>query len=312
MAPMIDTKKKETLAIRAGLWLERLWENKEKAVFLSVSLWLSWQAIEFQNQPRAETVGQQTVAQARPSRVAVNVEQLAQDNDNKLLDEMRLYAFGPRTNPFNLYWQEEDINLVHMPEDPRQGPRPKPRKGRPKARPRSKPKIKIKPNIKSIARPTPKPKDKPKVIAKVARKPRPYEIPVNLVGWISIGDDHTAHFRDKSNGDLLQVHAGDELDKLGLTVLSVERTGVIVENDSGDRFILRDLVGAEDGGPGEGKSANGEKSAKPRRDKPRADKPRTNKQRGGNARRDRTGRESARGGADRRRRRADRGARRAR
>ncbi len=227
------------LSLLSGSWWILLVFNKEVLLFVWGSLWLAAMALQIHDRPDATRTGKQTVAENRPARVAVTVEELARSEQN----ELNLYAYGPRPNPFNLYWAEEAVQLVRLPGDPR--PRPRQRtKQRPK---RSRHKV-SKPKRK------PKPTDKPTVTqakptvtqAKPVRKARPYELPVEYRGWIAIGDDLVAHLRDKANGKLLQVRQGDQVPDLGLTILSVGRAGVILENDKGDRFLLRELLSEND------------------------------------------------------------------
>lgn len=227
---------------------KRTWLTFEKVVFLLAGIWLVWGAYQFAGaQSSQQSVGKHTVLRPRPERVEVSVKKLAR-NDRT---EMKLFLLGARENPFNVYWHEPTEQIVKRKLKALPG---RPIVRLPTVRPPSRPPLPVKPPPPPPIVAKPKGKE-PKVVKKPEekperplREPKPYEVPVDYAGWISVGGRMIAHFREKESGQLIQVQQGEMLPDLGLTIVRVARTGVIVENTEGDRFLLREITDAADGG----------------------------------------------------------------
>ena len=168
---------------------------------------------------------------------------------------MTLYLLGSRDNPFNVYWHEPAEEIVKR--QLQKLPKPVAVAAAPIVAPPAPPPPPPPPAKKP--EPTNKPDAQPEP---PARKPRPYEVPVDYSGWISVGGNLIAHFRDKESGQLIQARQGESIPDKDLTIVRVARTGVIVENGQGDRFLLREIADAGDQAGGGGADEGNDPTAK--------------------------------------------------
>ena len=216
---------------------------REKAFFVASSVWFGLVVCYFLHaRPQTQLFGPQTVDMPRLKQVEVTVAELSASNEA----DLKLFTLGPRPNPFNVHWYEDpggitpwmDLQNKSRPTADRRMP-PRKNKRRKKRR-------------ETVAKPPPKPPPrirkpvkKPQAISPLTKTPRakaPYEIPVEMRGWwVAVRRGGLAAiFRDKENGELLEVHEGDVLADFGITIIRVTRTGVLVENDKGDTYLIRD------------------------------------------------------------------------
>ena len=214
---------------------------REKAFFVASSVWFVLVVCYFLHaRPRTQPFGPQTVDMPRLEQVEVTVAELSASDEA----DLKLFTLGPRPNPFSVHWYEASPDHIGF-VDPEKKSRPTARRTLPTRRVKTREKKRN-----TVAKPPPKPRPpkpvkQPQAISEKTKTPRakaPYEIPVEMRGWwVAVRRGGLAAiFRDKENGELLEVHEGDVLADFGITIIRVTRTGVLVENDKGDTYLIRD------------------------------------------------------------------------
>ncbi len=208
--------------------------NLEKVVFGAVAMWLVYVSVALiLSRPNYEDHGPQKVSVDMPRRLA------ALDLSHKR--HLSEYLIGVRGNPFT--WRDDyvvaavdaptgPITIVDRPADPKQPTRPKRTPRKP-----------VKPIDPGKVPERPKP-EKPKVTAptKPPRTPKLYELPVTLAGIYMREGKNYALLKDKQNDGYIKLVEGEEYPNLGISVVKVTKGSVILANDEGKHFLLRDLL----------------------------------------------------------------------
>jgi hypothetical protein len=206
------------------------WINLEKAAFLAAAALLAAGGVAFHVTPEVPRHGPALTATAPGAPPSVELE---------APPPLGSFLAGSRGNPF----AEPETRTVYR---PRRLPRvPRPRPPRPKPAP-------------SVVKPPPPPprpgSDKPLVAT-----PKPYDLPVRLVGRYEVGGrGGRTVFVVKEDGSYISAAEGEELPGLGVRIVSATKSVVIVENEKGQRFRLMDLLRARAVAGGEGGGAGGE------------------------------------------------------
>ena len=150
------------------------------------------------------------------------------------------FLAGDRGNPFSDIERRTAFRLKPLPRY--RPPRP------PASRRKRKPSRKA---------PPPPPPPPPPPAEAPAGKPKPYDLPVRVVGRVEVGGSGgRTVFVVKEDGRYIAVREGEELPDLGVRVVRATKSVVVVENEKGQRFRLIDLLrskAAEDEGEAEGK-----------------------------------------------------------
>ena len=233
------------------MWSELArWVSRERAAFSIAAVWLLWMGLRYQSAPLLAEWGPQHTDVPPPEERFVSLgppppisEFLAGDRGNPFSDVERRIAFRPKPLP-----------KYRRPKPPKPR-RPRPTKRKP---PRRRP-------------PPPPPPPPTKTPGKPVEEPKPYDLPVRLVGRIEVGrvgqggSGGRTVFAVKEDGRYIAVREGEELPGLGVKLVRATKSVVIVENEEGRRFRLTDLLrskaeedegeegGEEAGHEGEGK-----------------------------------------------------------
>jgi uncharacterized protein YjhX (UPF0386 family) len=221
------------------------WVNRERAAFSVAAVWLLWMGLRYQSAPVLAEWGPQHTDVPPPEERFVNLgppppisEFLAGDRGNPFSDVERRVAFEPQPLP-----------KYRRPEPPK--PR-RPRPTRPKTSRRTPP----------PPPPTPPPS---RTDQKPVEKPKPYDLPVRVVGRIEVervargSSGGRIVFAVKEDDRYIAVREGEELPGLGVKLVRATKSVVIVENEEGRRFRLTDLLRSKaDEGEGDENSQEGE------------------------------------------------------
>ncbi len=208
--------------------------NLEKIIFGVAAGWLVFTSVALVlSRPAYEDHGPQRVSAVMPRRVA------ALDLSHKR--HLSEYLIGARGNPFT--WREDYVvTVAEAPSGPitivdrPAGPKPP----TPPKRPPRKP---VKPITPGRIPERPKP-DKPVVVTptKPVVKPKLYELPVTLAGvYIRDGRNYVV-LKDKQNDGYIKLIEGEKYPDLGISVVKVTKGSVVLANDEGKHFLLRDLL----------------------------------------------------------------------
>ncbi len=197
----------------------RSWINTEKAVFLLAMAWLTGTGVRFQSAPVIPQWGAPRVNDAPPEYRPVKLEPPPPIGE---------FLAGARGSPFGEVERTAAVRLGRLPWWKRPKP-PKTRQPKPKPKPKPRPKI------------PPPPLPKPPAENEPPGKPKPYDLPVRIVGRVA----DLIVFEVKEDGRYLSVREGQELPGLGVKVVSATKSVVILENEEGVRFRLIDLLRAK-------------------------------------------------------------------
>jgi hypothetical protein len=197
------------------------WLNREKAVFFTAVAWLLVTGLSFQCVPAAKRWGPARADDAPRKRSPASLETPPPIGE---------FLAGGRGSPFTELRRTSAFRPPGLPtvRPPR---RPRPRTETAQKKP-------------AVLPPPPEPKAE----AAPAVRPKPYDLPVKLVG--RIGD--RVVFAIKEDGRYVSVREGEELAGLGVKLVSATKNIVIVENEEGRRFWLADLLRASAAGGGGG------------------------------------------------------------
>jgi len=212
------------------------WLNREKFVFVVASVLLVWTSVALvRSELRKQEIGPQFVQEDPPPK-PTPVDEL----DNK--QPLSSYLIGARGNPFAF---RESFYVVGGIERPLEVEiRPRPAVSRPVRRPRQ-PSRPTTPKVNPGKPPVrPKPTTPPTPTATPEAKPprKAYELPVNFVGVFIKEDERYALLKDKQTDTYLRLVEGEEYPDLKIKVVRVTKSSVILENEEGKRFMLRDLL----------------------------------------------------------------------
>jgi len=215
------------------------WLNLEKGIFLSAALAMLVVGYTYQRVPTTRQWGAPRCDEPAPEVNPVSLE---------APPPLPGFLAGGRGSPFS---ESDRIELRARRSLPAVSPPPPPpRKPKPKVATPMKP-------------PPPPPKKETRPPEKIpAKKPKPYDLPVNLVGRVKVGDvDSRTVFVVKEDGRYVAVREGQDLPGLGVRLVRATKSIVIVENEKGQRFRLDDLLraraAAEEAAGGDGGDGNG-------------------------------------------------------
>jgi len=186
------------------------WLNREKLLFMGAAVALAAAGVyAVRSEPSFPDPGQHRVKTGAPGELNVGLDSLARSEDiNRFLD-------GPRPNPFSSYTDR----LVSRPTPPPKPPPPLPPPPPPPPRPPPPPPSNLKP-------------------------PKPYEVPVDFRGIVATerGDLYVL-LKIKQSGENRRLVEGDIWPETGLRIVKITQASVLLENEKGERFLMRDLYG---------------------------------------------------------------------
>jgi hypothetical protein len=196
------------------------WINREKTVFLGTFVALALAgSYALVSKPEFQDTGSQRVRQSAPGKMLVSL-QVSRPG------EMAEYLSGARPNPFAAYVPPRIIAHV-PPEIPIRPPVRPPRIDAPPPPPPIGPPPTVKP-------PTP--------VSTTPSAPKPYEVPVNFRAVVRTDDGrHFVVLETKKDFENRYLHEGDIWPETGLTIKKITLTSVLLENEKGERFLMRDL-----------------------------------------------------------------------
>jgi outer membrane biosynthesis protein TonB len=190
------------------------WLNREKLIFFLTTVCLAGAAgYSVFSEPEQIVPGGHRMPQHVPQAIEINL-------DTRF--ESERYA----ANPFTPYRKPRPKEPV-KPVKPLPGPKPPevhkpPKPPKPPRPPRP---------------PTPAPKPAPRPTA-----PKPYEVPVNFKGVVGTGDGKLyVLLKTKDSLENRYLSEGDIWPETGLTIVRITHTSVLLQNQKGERFLMRDL-----------------------------------------------------------------------
>lgn len=85
-------------------------------------------------------------------------------------------------------------------------------------------------------------------------KPKPYEVPVSFTGVYEPpeGGELCVLLKDKRTGERRRLVRGDMWPEINLRIVEISKSSVLLENEKGERFLMRDLLGRRSGGEDQG------------------------------------------------------------
>ena len=197
------------------------WLNRERLLFMGVAVALAAAGVyAVRSEPSFSDPGKHRVKTGAPGELNVGLDSLARSEDvNRFLE-------GPRPNPFSSYLGS--TALVPPPPKPPRPPLPPP------------------------------PPPPPPVRPPVTTAPKPYEVPVDFRGIVATeqGDLYVL-LKIKLSGENRRLVEGDIWPETGLRIVKITQASVLLENEKGERFLMRDLYGRK---AASGDGASGAKS----------------------------------------------------
>ena len=210
--------------------------NKEKAVFVAASALMVWASVYLvHSEPALPGLGDQRVKEEAAPRLAP-VELTSKQ-------PLSAYLIGARGNPFAFKEGRYVVSGIERAVE-----RVVTAKTQPPRRPTRRPSRPKRPEPKKVdpGKPPTRPKPKETKPAAAPKDPgpvkKPYELPVNFAGVFFKDDERYALLQDKQNDTYLKLAEGQEYPDLKIKVVKVTKSSVILENDEGKRFLLRDLL----------------------------------------------------------------------
>ncbi len=191
-----------------------MWLNREKLVFLgTVACLTGVGSYSVVSEPGRSITGMHRMARPVPEKISISLE-------------TRFSGAPSGPNPFAPYVDRAPRISPKPPVNPPVGPKPPVVNKHPRP---PKPPIPPKP-------PTPTP------TVPRPTTPRPYEVPVNFKGVVGIGDSKLyVLLKTKNSLENRYLSEGDIWPETGLRVVRITRSSVLLQNDKGERFLMRDL-----------------------------------------------------------------------
>lgn len=191
----------------------RMWLNRERALFLAALAALAGAvAYAVRSAPDFPPAGAQRALRRAPPEMNPGIDRLARSED------IARFLAGERPNPF-AHWQEP--RSAPPPRDPPRGPVTVVRR----------------PHIPRPPRPRP-------VRPVTPPAPKPYEVPVNFKGFMGAPDGSWyALLKVKTTGENRRLAEGDIWPETGLRIVKITQNSVLLENEKGERFLMRDPYG---------------------------------------------------------------------
>ena len=183
-----------------------VWLNRERLVFLITAVALAATGAFFlESRPGFRPAGEHLVERRLPRKLNFDPADFAKPKE--------IDTRGPRANPFSRYVDQS----VMVPVGP--GPLPPP----------------IKPP------PPPKPPKPPKP-PDTAPAPKPYQVPVDFRGILAADSGELfVLLKVKQTGENRRLVEGDIWPETGLRIVKITTVSVLLENDKGERYLMRDL-----------------------------------------------------------------------
>jgi hypothetical protein len=199
------------------------WLNREKLVFMACFCVLGLSGVyTYTSRPDFDDPGRHRVAHGAPDTEIVNLDALRPG-------ELENALAGTRHNPFATY--VSPVSVVHPKPPGPKPPRPKPPKPPRPPKPPKPPRPPKPPPTRPVPTPTP-------------TTPKPYEVPVNFKGVVGTDDGRLfVLLKTKNSSENRYLSEGDVWPETGLTIVRITRTNVLLQNEKGERFLMRDLYG---------------------------------------------------------------------
>jgi hypothetical protein len=185
------------------------WLNREKLAFLASAAALAGAVVyAIYSHPEVRDPGEHRVSRTAPPELNVGLDQLARTEG---IDQ---FLAGARPNPFTYY---TDSFVSRPPPDvPRRTTMPPP------------------------PPPPPPPPAKPPPVT----QPKPYQVPVDFRGILATETgEMNVLLKIKQTGENRRLVEGDIWPETGLRIVKITQSSVLLENDKGERFLMRDLYG---------------------------------------------------------------------
>ncbi|HOX08033.1 MAG TPA: hypothetical protein PK280_16665 [Planctomycetota bacterium] len=159
--------------------------------------------------------GDHLVSRGAPGRLDVGLDALAKTED------INNFLKGPRPNPFSTMGE-----AVVIPTPPTFQPKPV-----------------LKP---PTIPPPPPPVVKPPQPKPVVSRPQPWQVPVDFRGIVATeAGDLNVLLKIKATGENRRLVEGDIWPETGLRIVKITQSSVLLENDKGERFLMRDTYGSK-------------------------------------------------------------------
>jgi len=201
------------------------WLNREKLIFMATfACLLAGGTYSLLSEPSRAITGRHKVNKPVPGKIEINLE-------------TRFQGAPSGANPFAAYVSPRPNLRPRPPITPPVGPEPPivnrpPRPPKPPQPPKPPKPNPVSPPIKPTA-------------------PKPYEVPVNFKGVVSIGDGKLyVLLKTKDSRENRYLARGDIWPETGLNIVRITHGSVMLQNDKGERFLMRDLY-AKKTRPGE-------------------------------------------------------------
>ena len=183
-----------------------VWLNRERLIFLIVLAGLAAAGVFFiGSAPDFKPAGEHRVDRKLPRKLNFDPADFARPKE--------IDARGARVNPFARYVDQTVMGPVNpgpLPVALRPPPPPKPPK-------------------------PPKPPD-------TAPPPKPYQVPVDFRGILAADNgDLFVLLKVKQTGENRRLSEGDLWPETGLRIVKITTVSVLLENDKGEKFLMRDL-----------------------------------------------------------------------